>query len=297
MSEIKISSGIDNPARPEVVMGAVAYDPKVVTIWNGFRDYFRDHGLDFDYVLYSNYERQVEALFLGHIDVAWNSPLAWIQCERLAKTLGRKAESICMRDSDCDLTSVVIVRANNGVKTLSDLRGKRVAVGAKDSPQATLIPLSFIAGEGLMPHSDFEVVPFEKLVGLHGDHIGGERDAAAALARGEADAACVLEANLHLFVDEGTLKENTTRVLARTEEYDHCNFTILDGAPREAVQRFRELLLEMSYSDPRVRPLLDMEGLKQWRPGRTAGYAALSEAVNRFGSIEEFVVNAGARCR
>ena len=29
----------------------------------------------------------------------------------------------------------------------------------------------------------------------------------------------------------------------------------------------------MSYSDPEVRPLLDLEGLKQWQPGRTEGYA------------------------
>mgnify|MGYP003381555109 CR=1 FL=1 len=32
----------------------------------------------FDYVLYSNYERQVEAQFEGAIHLAWNSPLAWV---------------------------------------------------------------------------------------------------------------------------------------------------------------------------------------------------------------------------
>ena len=61
-----------------LVLGAVAYDPKVVTIWDGFKEWFRAHGLAFDYVLYSQYERQVEALMSGEIDVAWNSPLAWL---------------------------------------------------------------------------------------------------------------------------------------------------------------------------------------------------------------------------
>ena len=46
-----------------LVLGAVAYAPKVVTIWEGFKAYFAGHGLAFDYVLFSNYERQVEALF------------------------------------------------------------------------------------------------------------------------------------------------------------------------------------------------------------------------------------------
>ena len=67
------------PSMGPLLMGAVAYDPKVVTIWDGFRDWFADQGFDFDYVLYSNYERQVEALLAGHIDVAWNSPLAWVR--------------------------------------------------------------------------------------------------------------------------------------------------------------------------------------------------------------------------
>ena len=45
-----------------IVLGAVAYDPKVVTIWDGFQIYFGRRGLDFDYILYTTYERQVEAL-------------------------------------------------------------------------------------------------------------------------------------------------------------------------------------------------------------------------------------------
>src|SRR5262245_31739258 len=49
-------------ASEPLILGAVAYDPKVVTIWDGFQAYFGRHGLDFDYVLYTTYERQVEAL-------------------------------------------------------------------------------------------------------------------------------------------------------------------------------------------------------------------------------------------
>ena len=45
-----------------LLLGAVAYDPKVVTIWDGFRVWLAEHDFAFDYVLYSNYERQVEDL-------------------------------------------------------------------------------------------------------------------------------------------------------------------------------------------------------------------------------------------
>ena len=97
-------------------LGAVAYDPKVVTIWEGFARYFERHGLRFDYVLYSNYERQVEAQFAGQCDVGWNSPLAWIEADHLARAHGRRASAIAMRDSDRDLTSIVLVRADSGMR-------------------------------------------------------------------------------------------------------------------------------------------------------------------------------------
>jgi ABC-type phosphate/phosphonate transport system substrate-binding protein len=266
-----------------LVMGAVAYDPKVVPIWEGFKSYFARHGLSFDYVLYSNYERQVEAHLAGHIHVAWNSPLAWIRAERLAQAQGQKVEAIAMRDTDQDLTSVIVVRADSPVKTLSDLKGKTIAVGAVDSPQATLIPLSYLRTKGLTPVSDFEVTYHDLLGGKHGDHIGGEREAARALIAGRADAACMIDGNHLLFVSEGTFPASATRILAQTDPYDHCNFTVGPLAPRQLVERFRDLLLGMSYADAEVRPLMDLEGLKAWREGRTEGYRALDRAVDEEG--------------
>lgn len=265
-----------------LILGAVAYDPKIVTIWDGFKDYFTEHGLPFDYILFTNYERQVQAHLDGLIHVAWNSPLAWLQTVRLAEASGRKVEAIVMRDTDRDLISTVIAKREGPIRAVSDLKGKRVAVGAKDSPQATLIPLQVLAAQGLEPDRDFEVVSFDILVGKHGDHIGGERDAALALMRGDVDAACVIEGNYRLFEQDGTIAPGTTFRLLETPPYDHCNFTVLDGAPADRIERFAELLLAMSYDDPEVRTLLDLEGLKRWVPARTEGYRLIADAVERF---------------
>lgn len=272
-----------------LLLGAVAYDPKVVTIWDGFQRWFAQHNFAFDYILYSNYEQQVEGLFAGHFDVAWNSPLAWLQAQRIAAQTGQTVEAIAMRDTDCDLTSVIVVRQDSPIRTMQDLRNKTVAVGAADSPQATLIPLLHLAEAGLEPECDFQVRRFDLLLGKHGDHIGGERHAAKALIDGQVDAACMIDGNHWLFTRESTLPADSTRIIAQTDTYDHCNFTVLSNAPHEAVIRFRELLLSMSYDDPQVRPLLDLEGLKQWRSGRTEKYAMLARAVDRFHTIDTFV--------
>lgn len=262
-----------------LVMGAVAYAPKVVTIWEGFKAWFREQGLEFDFVLYSNYERQVEAQFDGTLDLAWNSPLAWVRAERIARARGLQVSAVAMRDTDQDLSSVLVVR-QDGVSTTDGLRGKRIGFGAIDSPQATLIPLDHLRQAGLVAGRDYTARRFDVLGGKHGDHIGGERDAAVALMAGEIDAAWMIDGNYMAFANEGVLPSGATRILTRSGLFDHCNFTVSPGAPAELIGRFTELLLGMSWDDPAVRPLLELEGLRAWRPGRTSGYEALARAVD-----------------
>lgn len=260
-------------------VGAVAYDPKVVTIWEGFIPYFAKHGAPIDYVLFSSYDAQVEANLAGAIDVAWNSPLAWVKSQHLSDG---KCRAIAMRDSDRDLTTKILVRKSSDTTNLDDLKGKTIAVGALDSPQATLIPLLLLAEAGVVPGEDCQVLYHNVMVGKHGDHVGGERDAARALAAGRADAACVLDGNYTVFINEGTLDPGTTRVLASTPLFDHCNFTVKAELPQERWQPFVDILLGMSFENPDVRTLMELEGLKQWLPARTTGYALLQRAVDRF---------------
>jgi ABC-type phosphate/phosphonate transport system substrate-binding protein len=186
-----------------------------------------------------------------------------------------------MRDSDQDLTSVVLVRASSSIDHVSRLRGCTVATGALDSPQSTLLPLAHLAGFGLEPGTDFIVRRFDVSVTKHGDHVGGEREAVEALIAGEADGACIIDGNLLAFAQEGTIETGVVRILTQTPPYDHCTMTVLDDVDQPMLDRLLELLLSMSFDDPAVRPLLQLEGLKQWRVGRTSGYRQLEAAVDR----------------
>lgn len=279
------------------IMGAVAYAPKVVTIWEGFKDYFHRHGFAFDFVLYSNYERQIEAQFRGEIGIAWNSPLAWLRAQRMATARGQTVHAVAMRDTDCDLHSVLVVRNDSEIALPADLHGKTVGFGAIDSPQASLIPRNHLRTAGLFAGRDYSARSFDVLGGKHGDHIGGEREAAQALIAGELDAAWMIDGNHLLFSREGVLPGGATRIVARTGAFDHCNFTTSPDAPKAAVEQFTELLLGMAWADPEVRPLLELEGLKAWRPGRTSGYALLDAAVDdeKFYDAEGNIVAADYR--
>lgn len=259
------------------ILGAVAYAPKVITIWEGFKVYFEKHGLQMDYMLFSNYEAQVEAMFNRQIDVAWNSPLAWLRADRIGRARGTPVAIGPMRDSDQNLTSVLVVKNKSNFESLSDLKGKTIGFGAIDSPQARLIPLDHLKQAGLA--QDFKIRLFDQLGGKHGDHIGGERDAAQALMHGEVDAAWMIDSNFLGFSNEGTLPTGEVSILSSTEVYDHCIFTFAPEVPDSQAKLFSEILLGMKWSDSEVRPLLELEGLKEWRPGRTSGYSLLDRSV------------------
>ena len=87
-------------------VGAVAYHPRVVTIWEDFRRWFVEHGFGLDYTLYSTYEAQVDALLAGEIDVAWNTNLAYVQARERVRNA---CSALAMRDTDRDWTSLALV--------------------------------------------------------------------------------------------------------------------------------------------------------------------------------------------
>lgn len=261
-----------------VLVGAVLYDPKVSIIWDIIRDFFEAQGSPIDVVFYTNYELQVRALIEGHIDVAWNSPLAWLDSVRLS---GGTCRAIAMRDTDRDRVTHIVVAHDSEAGTLEDLRGKTVAVGAKDSPQATLIPIGLLQRAGLEPDVDFKVKRFDVLVGKHGDHVGGELDAFRCLASGEADASCMLDLNWEAWIADGTVSPGAYRILATTDDFDHCVFTVREDFDREVERVWLVALFAMSYENPEHREMMDMEGLKAWEPGRTSGFGPLDDAVRR----------------
>jgi ABC-type phosphate/phosphonate transport system substrate-binding protein len=262
-------------ARP-LKVGAVMYDPKVSVIWEIIRDFFDAQRAPIDTAFYNTYETQVDALLDGTIDVAWNSPLAWVDAQRRS---GGACRAIAMRDTDRDRISYVVARRDGPVRALADLRGRALATGAIDSPQATLIPLGRLRREGLAPGADVTVTRFDVLVGKHGDHIGGERDAFECLKRGDADACAMLDLNWDGWIADGTIDADRFAIVGETDRFDHCVFTVRADLDRAAERAWLDALFAMQYANPAHKEMMDLEGLKAWLPGRTSGFGPLTAAV------------------
>lgn len=266
-------------------VGAVLYDPKVSVIWQMIEDYYKENGAEIEAVYFKDYDLQVTALENKEIDIAWNSPLARLDSHL---RLAGKDKFGPMRNTDRDLCTYMVVRKDRGFKNVSDLKGKKIGFGAIDSPQARLIPIKFLRDNGLEFGKDYEEVRFDIGVGLHGDHVGGEKDAMYAMIDGKTEASFVLAPNFEAWLKDGSVDENVVEVLAKTEKFDHCLFSANQDVSDEDLKEFSDIMLKMDYSNEKEKEIMDMEGLTKWVEGRTTGFEQITEANKYLNFLENF---------
>jgi len=260
--------------RQPLIVGAVAYTPNVVTIWEGMRDYFADSDAELDFVLFSNYARQVDALLEGTIDIAWNTNLAWV---RTVAQTGGACRALAMRDTDAVFRTIFVSRAGAAIDGLSGLTGRRLALGSQDSAQAAILPVYFLDHNGPGAGS-VELIRINSDVGKHGDTGRSELDALREVLEDRADAAAI-GVNTWEAIGREELMPGGLEAFWESPTYSHCNFTALPGLPEERTTAWLTALMAMDWANPRHRTILEMEGLRAWIEPQLDGYASLFAAV------------------
>lgn len=261
-----------------IMLGAVAYDPKVIPIWDIIRDYFNENGVRLDYILFSNYEAQVEYLLAGKIDVAWNTNVAWVRTYELSN---HKAKALLMRDTDIDFKSVFIAKASSNIKSIEDLKGKKFGIGSADSAQAAILPLKYLNDE-LENIKDVEIIKFNSDLGKHGDTGRSEFDILEAILNDEIDAGSIGISSWIRMIEEGLFPSGEIESFYVSEGYCHCNFTVLDNLDEKIVEKFVSTMLSQDPNEPIIKKMMQMEGLNKWvvtTKEELKGYDVLTEAM------------------
>jgi len=266
----------------EIVVGAVAYTANVVPIWEGIRSYFADSDSPMDFVLFSNYERQVDALIAGHIDIAWNTNVAWVRTTRLT---GGLARALAMRDTDTTFQSVFVARSGSGLKSLSDIAGRSVVLGSKDSGQARILPLYYMEEAGITER-DVKLWVIDSDVGKHGDTGRSELDCLRAVLDDEADITAIGRTTWDGLAAGDTVAD--LEVFWTSPEYCHCNFTALPNLPEDRSKPWVDHLLAMDWDRPEHRRILELEGLRKWVAPQHDGYRTLFAAMEAQGVADHW---------
>jgi ABC-type phosphate/phosphonate transport system substrate-binding protein len=268
-------------------VGAVAYDPKVVTIWEGMRRYFNGEAhLPVEVVLFQSYELQVLALLaeasekVPRIDIAWNTNLAYLQAEEWS---GKACHAIAMRDTDLGWMTKIVAVTGGPVSAIADLKNRTLALGSRDSGHAAILPVHFLKQEGLREGRDYRTLRFNSDVGKHGDTGASEVEVVRAVLEGRADAGAIGSPFWNTVRKDHLVPEGGLREIWSSPAYNHCMFTARPDLDREEQQRFAEALSAMSYDNPLHRSILDAEGLQRWLTPHLDGYTDLRQAAAQQG--------------
>jgi phosphonate transport system substrate-binding protein len=265
---------VNSPATAPLLIGSVAYTPNVVTVWEGMRDYFAGTDTPIDFVLFSNYGRLVDALIAGTVDLAWNTNLAYVRT--VAQTEGA-CRALASRDTDVVFQSVFVSRAGAGFDGLQAVRGRRMALGSRDSAQAAILPVQYLHEAGIRD-DDVTFIRIDSDVGKHGDTGRSELDALRAVLDDRADAAAIGVNTWHS-ITHGEIMAGAIESFWTSPEYSHCAFTAMPTLSNEQAQAWLENLYAMDWENPDHRAILEMEGLRRWVPPNLDGYGGLFAAV------------------
>ncbi len=273
-----------------ILLGAVAYDPKVVGIWDIIRDYSNEYGCKLDYVLFSNYERQVDSLLKGHIDIAWNTNVAWI---RTLYATDNKAKAIAMRDTDLHWSTKFVVKKDSKIKNIEDLKGKKLGVGSADSSQANIMAIYYLNKNGLkikesdinnfeIDNESVNIIRYNSDLGKHGDTGRSEWDVLEGLKNGSLDAGTIGSNTWIRILEEGLYPDGELISFYTSPDFCHCNFTVMPNIDSEISDNFVKMLMSQKKENPIIKKMMAMEGLNEWiitGEKELKGYDTLYEAM------------------
>ena len=255
-----------------------AASPAYINVFRGLQTHFQRHGIDLDWVLYADYDALVEAFVKREIDVAWNSPLAYVKIKR---RLNDPCQVVAMRDVDINFTTHFVTSPTSDIRTVQDLKGKRVALGSRGSAQTGMLAYYLLQQAGLDPIRDLTACTFydERPAGARSD----EQDVVERVHRGEYDAGAVTQRTLDALQAEGMLAPDSLRIIWSSPGYSHCCFTAHSDMDPALVQRITQAFVAITASDAAGKAVLEGERCNAFLPGTTSGWEMLEKAAEQAG--------------
>jgi phosphonate transport system substrate-binding protein len=276
LTSTRAESALASPptSSSRIRVGAVAYSPSVVTVFDDIRRFCRGRDLEVDYVLYSNYDSLVQALVEGDVDIAWNTPLAHAKADL---KLGGRSRTLVMRDVDCGFRSVLVVQKESSVKQPDQLKGKTLILGSREAAEATVLPLHYL-GKAKVPIDQVTVLDLDREFDFAGNPCSSPTHVLKALRDGRGSGGIIGERLWNSLPDD---QKAGLEVIWTSPPFSHCVFTGRPDLDADLARRFTDAMLSMTPENPLAAEVLRLEGARCWVKGRREGFDDLSDAIKR----------------
>ena len=191
-------------------------------------------GIPVEIQVTSDYTAAIEAMRSKHIDMAWFGPFSYILAVDFA---GAEAMVNGVR-RDTGLStykSVIVTRADSGIKTLNDLKGKSFAFVDPASTSGNLIPRKMLIENGIDPDKDFSNVFY----------AGAHNAVELAIANGKVDAGADSDTSYDRMVSEGQIDPKRNIVIYKSGPIPGSPIAIRGDLPQDFKDKIKQALVGM----------------------------------------------------
>jgi len=197
-------------------------------------------GLTFDVQVGQSYAAVIEGMCAGQADIAWFGPVSFLTAQEKGC-----AELLAVEERNGSTTyfAGLFVRADSGIKSVKDLKGRSLALGSSHSASSFAYPLAILRNAGLDPVSDIA-----KLI-LSESHSQG----LMALSLGRVDAAGASLISFERALNQGGLKASDFRILARSSAIPNPPLAVSTRLPAGLKKTLRSALATL-HETPGVKP-------------------------------------------
>nr|BBJ02364.1 phosphonate ABC transporter substrate-binding protein [Marinobacter nauticus] len=197
-------------------------------------------GLKFDLKVGQSYGAVVEAMCNGSADIAWFGPVSYLQahelgCANLLAIAVSKGQSVYY--------SGIFARADSGIETLQDVRGKKLALGDINSTSSFNIPVAMLLREGIDPARDPGSVT---MAGSHANVL-------SALAQGLVDVGGASFDSYEKALNAGAIDASEVRIIAKSAPLPYPPLAIHPEVSADIKARLQDAFSSV-HTMPEIKP-------------------------------------------
>jgi len=162
----------------------------------------------------------------------------------------------------------ILVRSDSPIKSIADLKGKRMVFGPMFAPTGYLSQYDYMLNHGFDPETDLAFYTIPRGSFKHEKVI-------YSLLFGAYDAASVPMLDFEQMADEGKIDPSDFRVLAETEPIPYCTFGVTEHVDDGLAKRFKQVLMSISPEDTVE---VDGERVKVLKAAGLDGFAGVTDS-------------------
>jgi phosphonate transport system substrate-binding protein len=236
----------------------------------------KELGMEIEPFVATDYTGIVEALRVHKLDVAFLAPASYVLAKNEANI---KVILKSERKGIPFYYAAIITRADSGIKSLDDLRGKTFAFGDSLSTTGHVFPRKMLKEKGIDPIRDLKQILYS----------GGHDATVLAVLNGKVDAGATYAnspdskdtAWMRYLKDPADIKR--IRAIAFSEPIPADNLVVSDSLDPKIVKRLEEVFVELSRDAKGKKMLRDLYQIDGFVPATDHDYDSVRKAFTEAG--------------